>query len=59
MHKTIPPFLAGWGPNFLFGVMGIYLLIKTAKESPFKLALWVIETIDFLQCKWRGLSEHV
>jgi lipopolysaccharide export system permease protein len=51
MSKTIPPFLAGWAPNFLFGGLGIYLLIKTAKESPFKPLVWLNEGLDFIQRK--------
>jgi len=55
VRKTVPAFLAGWFPTFLFGSLGIYLLIKAANESPFKPALWVIEGLDFLQKKWRKL----
>jgi len=59
VRHTIPAFLAGWAPNILFGGFGIHLLIKAAKESPFKLSIWMIETIDFIQHKWRGLSGNV
>jgi lipopolysaccharide export system permease protein len=54
MHHTIPAFLAGWAPNFLFGGLGLYLLIKAAKESPFKPSLWLNKTIDWVQQKWKG-----
>lgn len=57
VRHTIPPFLAGWAPNFLFGGLGIYLLIRTANESPFKLSVWLIEGLDGLQRKWRGLVD--
>jgi lipopolysaccharide export system permease protein len=59
IKKTIPPFLAGWAPNILFGVFGIYLLIKASKESPFKPLVWVTEAFDFIQRKWKGLFEDV
>jgi lipopolysaccharide export system permease protein len=59
VRHTIPAFLAGWAPNFLFGGLGIYLLIKAAKESPFKPSIWLNETIDTIQRKWRGLVEDV
>jgi lipopolysaccharide export system permease protein len=59
IRKTIPPFLAGWTPNLLFGVFGIYLLIKASKESPFKPLVWVTETFDFIQGKWKRLFEDV
>jgi lipopolysaccharide export system permease protein len=55
VRKTVPAFLAGWFPTFMFGSLGIYLLIKAANESPFKPAVWVIEGLDFLQKKWRKL----
>jgi hypothetical protein len=59
VRHTIPAFLAGWAPNLLFGGLGIYLLIKTAKESPFKPSIWLNEAIDTIQRKWRGLVEDV
>jgi lipopolysaccharide export system permease protein len=59
MRKTIPPFLAGWAPNFLFGSLGIYLLIKAVNESPFKPAVWLIESIDFFQKRWKGFFDDV
>lgn len=59
MGKDIPPSWAGWAPNLLFGIFGIYLLIKSAKESPFKPLLWLAEGIHFLQEKWRRTLEDV
>jgi lipopolysaccharide export system permease protein len=50
--KTISAFLAGWAPNFLFGGLGIYLLVKTAKESPFKPIVWLTEALNFVKRKW-------
>lgn len=58
MKKTIPTFLAGWTPNFLFCGLGVYLLVKTAKESPFKPLVWLTEGLDFIQRKWKGLFEN-
>lgn len=55
MNKIIPPYLAGIAPTFLFGCLGIYLLMKASKESPFKPAVWLIEGIDGLQRKWKRL----
>jgi len=59
LRHTIPPYLAGWAPNVIFGGLGIYLLIKTAKESPFKPVAWLTEAFDFIQRKWKGLFEDV
>lgn len=59
IRKTIPPFLSGWAPNILFGGFGIYLLIGTSRESPFRPLIWVTEAIEFIQRKWKGLFEDV
>jgi len=59
VRRAVPAFLAGWSPTFMFGGLGIYLLIKAANESPFKPAVWVIEGIDLLQKKRRKLSNDV
>jgi lipopolysaccharide export system permease protein len=59
LRNTIPPFLAGWAPNLIFGGLGIYLLVKAAKESPFKPVVWLTEAIDLMQRKWKGLFEDV
>ena len=57
VRQTIPPFLAGWAPNFLFGGLGIYLLIRAANESPFKLSVWLIDGLERLQQKWKGMVD--
>lgn len=38
----IPPLLAMWGPNFILGTMGVYILITTAREAPFKPLLFLM-----------------
>jgi lipopolysaccharide export system permease protein len=57
VRRTIPPFLAGWAPNILFGGLGTYLLIKMANESPSKLSVWLIEGLEGLQRRWKGLVD--
>jgi lipopolysaccharide export system permease protein len=59
IRKTIPPVLSGWAPNLLFGAFGIYLLIKTSREDPFKPLVWMTESFNFIQRKWKGLFEDV
>jgi lipopolysaccharide export system permease protein len=59
LNKTIPPYLAGSAPTFLFGCLGIYLLVKASKESSFKPAVWLIEGINRLQRKWKRLVGNV
>jgi lipopolysaccharide export system permease protein len=59
VRRAVPALLAGWSPTFMFGGLGIYLLIKAANESPFKPAVWLIEGLDLLQKKWSKLSNDV
>jgi hypothetical protein len=59
VRLKLPPFLAGWGPNLLFGALGIYLLIKAANETPFKLSIWLIEGMDTIKQKWKRIFEDV
>ncbi len=56
---TLPAFLAAWAPNFLFGGFGIYLLVKSAKESPFKPLVWLNQGLDAVGQKWKGLFKDV
>jgi lipopolysaccharide export system permease protein len=58
-RKVVSPFLVGWAPNFIFGGLGLYLLIKATRESPFKPAVWLMEGVDFLQKRWKKVSEDV
>lgn len=39
----IPPFLAMWGPNFILGILGAYILVSTAREAPFKPLLFIMD----------------
>lgn len=59
MRHTLPVFSAGWAPNFLFGGLGIYLLIKAAKESPFKPLIWLNKGADWVQQRWKGFFNDV
>jgi lipopolysaccharide export system permease protein len=59
VRKIMPAYSAGWIPNLLFSGLGIYLLVKTASESPFKPIVWLTEALDFIQRKWKGFSENV
>ena len=57
VRKDIPPVLAGWAPNFLFGGLGMFLLIKAARESELKPFFWVMEGVEICQKKWRKLFD--
>jgi lipopolysaccharide export system permease protein len=49
----IPPPLAAWVPNIIFGAVGIYLLVKTARESPLQILSWVDKGMEFLRERWK------
>jgi len=59
MRKIMPAYSVGWIPNLLFSGLGVYLLVKTASESPFKPIVWLTEALDFIQRKWKRFSENV
>ena len=57
-RRLMPVALVGWLPNLLFGGLGLYLLIKAARDIPFRPSAWLSETLDTLQQKWKDLFEH-
>jgi lipopolysaccharide export system permease protein len=59
VRKTVPTYMAGWAPTFLFGSFGIYLLVKAANESPFRPFVWLNDAADLLQRKWKRFFEDV
>lgn len=50
---VISPLLAAWFPNISLGILGIYLFVKTAQESPARIITWGDRGIRFLREKWR------
>lgn len=57
---AIPPFFAMWGINFIFLIAGIYLIAKTAKESPIAVSVWIDWALDLFSrsvnrfLRWAG-----
>ena len=47
-----PP-LAAWFPNIIMGALGVYLLVKTARESPLRILTWGDKGMEFLREKWK------
>ncbi len=39
----IHPIIAMWGPDFILGGLGVYILVSTAREAPFKPLLFIME----------------
>lgn len=44
----IPPFFAMWGINFIFLAIGIYFIVKTARESPIIISVRFDQAVDLL-----------
>lgn len=42
-----------WTPNLIFLILGIYLLVKAANESPVFILVWVQKKIEWLRSKRR------
>jgi lipopolysaccharide export system permease protein len=59
VRGALPPLLAAWAPNIVFGGFGIYLLVKAANDSPWGPSLWLSQLLDFIQEKWRQFFENV
>ena len=53
----IPPFLGMWAANIILGVLGIYLLVKSARESPNKTLLFVSNLITISKEKFKRQKE--
>jgi lipopolysaccharide export system permease protein len=55
----ISPFMAAWVPNILFGALGIYLMVKTARESPLWILSWIDKGLEFLKEQWKRFSREM
>jgi lipopolysaccharide export system permease protein len=49
----ISPLLAAWLPNIILGALGVYLLVKTARESPIRILTWGDKGMEFLREQWK------
>jgi lipopolysaccharide export system permease protein len=46
---VIPPALAMWGPNILFLILGIYLLVTVGRERPVRLLVWTDAALNTIE----------
>lgn len=51
----IPPMIAMWNPNVVLGVIGVYLVTKVHRDSPFRFAAWFGERA---QDTWEALRRR-
>jgi lipopolysaccharide export system permease protein len=56
---VISPPLAAWFPNITLGALGIYLLVKTARESPLRVLTFGDKAIEFLREQWKKFSREM
>jgi lipopolysaccharide export system permease protein len=49
----ISPPLAAWFPNITLGTLGVYLLVKTARESPLRILTWGDKGLEWLREQWK------
>lgn len=52
----LPPLIASWTPNFVLIAIGIYLLVKTANESPTRILQWLGEIMESITLKIKKFS---
>jgi lipopolysaccharide export system permease protein len=55
----ISPSLAAWFPNITLGAFGVYLLVKTARESPLRILTWGDKGMEWLREKWQKFSREM
>jgi lipopolysaccharide export system permease protein len=55
----ISPSLAAWFPNITLGAFGVYLLVKTARESPLRILTWGDKGMEWLREKWKKFSREM
>jgi lipopolysaccharide export system permease protein len=55
----ISPPLAAWFPNITLGTLGVYLLVKTARESPLRLLTWGDKGLEWLREQWKKFSREM
>lgn len=55
----ISPLMAAWSPNIILGVVGVYLLVKTARESPLQILTWGDKGMEFLRKKWQSFTREM
>ena len=58
-NGTLPPLIASWTPNVILIAIGIYLLVKTANESPIQVLQWLGEIVELVTLKIKKFSKTI
>jgi len=58
-YGAVSPLLGAWAPNIVFGVLGIYLLVKAAKESPVWLLVWGERSLQYTKNRWKRFFREI
>jgi len=55
----IPPLIASWTPNLILMALAIYLLVKTANESPIAILRWLAQIMESITLKIKKFSKTI
>lgn len=53
-NGKVPLSIALWAPNFCLGALGVYMLHKTANESPINVAVWIKHVLRKIRSRREG-----
>ncbi|MFQ6079389.1 MAG: LptF/LptG family permease, partial [Thermodesulfobacteriota bacterium] len=55
-NGTLPPLIVSWTPNLILIALAIYLLVKTANESPIAIFRWLAHITESITMKIKNFS---
>ncbi|MFQ5822392.1 MAG: LptF/LptG family permease, partial [Candidatus Heimdallarchaeota archaeon] len=55
-NGTLPPLIVSWTPNLILIALAIYLLVKTANESPIAIFRWLAHIMESITMKIKNFS---
>ena len=58
-NGTLPPLIASWAPNLILIALAIYLLVKTANESPIAILHWSAQIMESITRSIKNFSKTI
>jgi len=58
-NGTLPPLIASWAPNLILIALAIYLLVKTANESPIAILHWSAQIMESITRSIKTFSKTI